>query len=365
MSEQQAQTPSTKEEMLIEQSMDQSLRIGLAANYPDSEETRILLTPEACGILVDAGHKVTVESGVGIDINFTDDDYRLYGATVASRDEVLRQPVVFSFRPINADDAAKMTPGAALLCTLDNTLFDRKVIEAYLNNSITLCCLNNMVSHNGEPVFENVIDEIDGRAAIVYAEEHLSFLGGGKGVLLAGVAGINPCEVLLIGYGTKINYAARTALCAGASVTIMDNDVSALQAARDFCGGNIVTCSIHPKVLLNRARTADVIILNHCSREFVMSDEVMHAMKENVYMLDLVDVEPSQSVPRTVAMAMSNILTNFCEEMALKNGIDGMIATTPGVQEGVVTYGGRLVDKLIASYLGMHGMDISLFMAGN
>ena len=52
------------------------------------------------------------------------------------------------------------------------------------------------------------------------------------------------------------------------------------------------------------------------------------------------------------------------EEMALKNGVDGMIVTTPGMQEGIVTYRGKLVDKLIASYLGTHGMDLGLLLAG-
>lgn len=356
--------PETQPELLLEPGMDGSLTIGLLANYADSDETRILLTPEACGIITQAGHKVVVETGVGIDINFTDDDYMKYGAVVAPRQEVLKLPVVLSFRPVMAEEVRMMTPGATLLCMLDNSLFDRKMVQAFLDRRITLGCLNNMVSHNEEPVFASTIDEIDGRASIMYAEEYISFLGGGKGVLLAGVAGINPCEVLIIGSGTKVNYAAMSAMAVGASVTLMDNDVSSLSLARQACGERLVTCAVQPKVLRNRLRTADVVILDHCTRDFELTPDMRKEMKENVYLLDLVESEPSQCVPRTVAMAMSNILVNFFDEMALKNGMEGMILTTPGVQEGIVTYNGMLVDKLIASYLGMHGMDLSLILAG-
>ena len=356
--------PETEPECLVDAGLDGSLTIGLLANYADSDETRILLTPEGCGNLTAAGHRVYIESGVGIDINFTDEDYMKYGARVMTRGEVLKLPLVLSYRPVMASEVLQMTPGATLLCMFDNTLFDRRVVQAFLDRRITLGCLNGMESYNQEPIFARVIDEIDGRAAIMYAEEYISFLGGGKGVLLAGVAGINPCEVLLIGAVTKIHYAAISAMAVGATVTVMDNDVSSLNDARMACGDHLVTCSIHPKVLENRLRTADVVILDHCTRDFELPAGVEEMMKPNVYLLDLADTEPSQAVPRTVAMAMSNILTHFFEEMSMKNGMEGMILTTPGVQEGIVTYGGKLVDKLIASYLGLPGVDLSLLLAG-
>lgn len=359
-----SRTPETQPELLCNATLNGALKIGVIANYQDSEETRILLTPEACGILTSAGHTVCVESGLGIDVNFSDEDYAQYNAKIVTREDALKMPLVLSFRPITPAEIRKMAPGSTLLCMLDNSLFDKRVIQAFLEQNITLGCLNNMVSHNDEPVFASVIDEIDGRAAIMYAEDHLSFLGGGKGVLLAGVAGINPCEVLIIGTGTKVNYAAVSAMGVGAEVTLMDNDVSSLQLARQFCGDHLTTCSIHPKVLLHRAASADVIILDHCTREFNIPRGIEKVMKNNVYVLDLMETEPSQSVPRTVAMAMSNILVNFLDEMAMKNGAEDMISSTPGVQEGIVTFRGKLVDKLIASYLGMHAVDLSLLLAG-
>ncbi len=355
--------PDVKEMVEVIETEGSSIQIGILGNYPDSSETRMLLTPEACGMLTSAGLGVCIEEGAGTDISFTDARYAEYGAKVVSRDEALKAPIVLSYTALKAKDVKKMTKGACLLCMMDSLLFDAATIKALLSQHITTGCFDNMISHNDEPVFANIIDEIDGRTAIMYAEEALSYLGGGKGVLLAGVAGINPCEILMIGIGNEMLAAAKAAVAVGARVTLMDNDISTLQVAKDIVGPAVDTVSIHPRVLYNKVKTADVIITSTTTRPFEFPRNLSAAMKENVYVLDLNETHPSVSVPRTVAMAMSNALVNFFDEMAIKNGIEGMIATTPGVQYGIITYHGKLVDKLIGSYLSMPSVDISVMIS--
>ena len=339
------------------------LHIGVAANYPDSEETRFLLTPEACGLLTSASIAVCMEEGAGIDINFSDEKYAEYGVKITDRKTVLSQDIVLSYAPLRADDVMRMREGATLLCMMDDTLFSKGVIQALLDRKITLGCLSNMLSFNGEAVFANIIDEIDGRCSILYAQENLSYLGGGKGVLLGGVAGVNPCEVVLIGDGHDIMSAARAALDQGASVTLLNNDISALQLARVICGNRLQTLAIHPKVLFNKIKSADVIISGNTTRPFEMPRNLTLAMKESAFVLDLRESHPSVSVPRSVAMAISNVMINLLQDMALMEGMERMIATTDGVQNGIITYRGRLVDKLAASYLGMPCVDLSVMIA--
>lgn len=339
------------------------IEIGLLANYADGYETRMLLTPEACGMLTSGGFRVCMESGAGSDISFSDEKYAEYGVKIVTREEALKAPVVLCYTPLKAKDVKKMQKGAALICMMGNHLFDTHTIKALLDHRIVTACLDNMISHNDEAVFSNIIDEINGRAAIMYAEEALSFLGGGKGVLLAGVAGINPCEILIIGMGNDMLAAAKAGASAGARVTIMDNDTSSLQVAKEVVGPLVDTIAVHPRVLYNRVKTADVIITGTTTRPFEMPANLKAAMKSNVYVLDMVENQPSVCVPRTVAMAISNALVNFLDEMQLKNGFYGMIATTPGVQQGVITYEGKLVDKLIASYLGLPSVDISVMLS--
>lgn len=342
------------------------LHIGLLGNYADSEESRFLLTPEACGLLTSAQMSVCMEEGAGVDINFSDEQYAEYGVTITDRATALKQDIVLSYDPLRANDIRQMKEGAALLCTMDSSLFDREVIDALLDCKITLCCLSNLVSYNNEPVFANIIEELDGRCAIMYAQDRLSYHGGGKGVLLGGVAGVNPCEVLLIGDGRNIHAAALAAMTRGAIVTLLNNDISALQYARSICsmsGNRLQTLAIHPRTLLKKVQTADVIIFGETTRPFEFPRNLLNAMKDSAYLLDLRKQHPSVAVPRTVAMAISNIMVNLLNDIALMEGIDHLIATTEGVQSGIVTYKGKLVDKLAASCLGMPSVDLSVMIA--
>lgn len=337
--------------------------IAMLANYPDTDETRVLLTPEACGLLTSAGFRVAIEAGAGIDISFPDEAYADYGVLIKTREEALAANTVLSFTPLRKADILKMKPGSTLLCTMASGIIDKEAIKALLEGGITLGCLDNMYSHSDTPIFADIIDEIDGRAAIMYAQENLSYLGGGKGVLLASVAGINPCEVLIIGDGTDAYSAAKAALSMGAQVCILNNDVSMLAEARRECGPHIQTIMIHPRVLYNKVKTADVILLGTTTRDFEFPKNLSPVIKDSAYVLDFKESHPSVSVPRTVAMAISNVLVGFLEEMRLKEGFDRMVATNEGVQQGIVTYRGKLVDKLIGSYVGLPSADLSVMLA--
>lgn len=337
--------------------------IAMLANYGDTDETRVLLTPEACGLITSSGLKVAVETGAGIDISFSDDTYAEYGAKIVSRADALKADIVLSFTPLRAEDIRRMTPGATLLCIMASGLIDKDSINALLELGITMGCLDNMYSHSNTPIFADIIDEIDGRAAIMYAQDHLSFLGGGKGVLLASVAGINPCEVLIIGDGVDVYSAANAALNMGAQVTVVNNDVSMLAHAKKECGPQVQTIMIHPRVLYNKVKSADVILLGTTTRPFEFPKNLSAVMKDTAYVLDFKESRPSVSVPRTVAMALSNVMVNFIDEMRLKDNFDRMLATNEGVQQGIVTFRGKLVDKLVGSYTGLPAADISVMLA--
>ena len=348
---------------VAEKTDESKLTIGLVGNYADTDETRFLLTPEGCGLLTSSGIRILMEKGAANDISFQDSSYREFGVEIVSRSEALKTDVVLSYRPLHAHDIHRMKKGSALFSMMGSGLFDVDVIKALIDKEITSGCLDNVISHNDVPIFADIIDEIDGRGAIIYAQEFLSYLGGGKGVLLAGVAGINPCEVLIIGDGTVVYSAAKAAMSAGAYVTLMNNDISALQAAKQVCGDNLNTSAIHPRVLFNKVKSADVILIGECTRPFEFPKNLSPALKDSVYLLNFQETHPSISVPRTVAMALSNVLVNFFDEILIKGGINHMLATTPGVQAGIVTFRGKLVDKLIGSFLNLPSVDIKVMLA--
>ena len=355
----------TKLQPVAEDQIEPVFSLGLVANYADTDETRFLLTPEGSGLLTSSGIRVLMEKGAANDISFPDANYREFGVNIVTRAEALKADVVLSYRPLHPHDIHKMKKGAALFTMMDAAYFDGNVIKALLEKEITCACLENILSFNDEPVFANIIDEIDGRGSIIYAQEFLSYVGGGKGVLLAGVAGINPCEVLIIGDGTVVYSAAKAAISAGAYVTLMNNDISALQRAKQVLGDNLNTIAIHPRVLFNRVKSADVILIGECTRPFEFPKNLSPALKDSVYLLNFQETHPSISVPRTVAMALSNVLVNLFDEVIMKGGLTQMIATTPGVQAGMVTYHGKLVEKLIGTALNLPSVDIKVMLAAS
>lgn len=348
---------------VIDTREESSLTLGLVGNYSDTDETRFLLTPEGAGLLTSSNIKIIMEKGAANDISFSDSSYRDFGVEITTREEALKADIVLSYRPLHIKDIKKMKKGATLLTMMGSEIFDINVIKTLIDKDITCGCLDNMLSHNNEPVFADIVDEIDGRGAVIYAQEFLSYMGGGKGVLLAGVAGLNPCEVLIIGDGTVVYSAAKAAMSAGAYVTLMNNDISALQIAKQRCGENLNTIAIHPKVLFNKVKTADVILIGECTRPFEFPKNLSVALKDSVYVLNFKETHPSISIPRTVAMALSNVLVNFFDEVIIKGGFRHMLAVTPGVQCGMITYRGKLVDKLIGSFLNLPSVDIKVMLA--
>jgi alanine dehydrogenase len=336
-----------------------SFSLGVLNNYPDSDETRLFLTPEACGMLHTMGIRIVLESGAGLDINYTDEAYAAAGVEIKTRGEALACDIVLSVRSLTCADARLMRKGATLVTLYDAGL-PRDTVQTLIDMHITLLALDRMESDNEIPIFARMLDEIDGRAAILYAQEGLSFLGEGKGVLLSGMPGLQPCEVLIIGAGWRVQAAAKAALQVGARVTLMDNDISSLYEAQAECGNTLITSVVHPKVLYNDVKSADVIILDRCTRDFSFPKQLSLAMKDNVYLLDLEDTTPSIIVPRTVAMSMSNCLVNFFSETLAMGGINRQVSNLAGVQLGVVTYRGCLVDKAIATKLGMPSLDLGM-----
>lgn len=336
--------------------------IGLLGNDRDSAETRILLTPEICGLLISGGWKMKMESDAASSISYTDEDYASYGVEICSRQEALDADYVLSYPPLGLKDLEHIRPGATLMCYFTEVFFDSAVIDMLLEKRICAISLDHAKSHNGVPIFGHIVAEIDGCAAVWYAQEAFSFLGGGKGVLLGGVAGIPPCEVVAIGCGTRVMSAVKAALAARASVTLLDNDMSELAKAADKCGGELVTCAIHPRPLVTRISTADVIFLDDCTNPFTFPAELKAMVKKDAFVLDFRHSSPSVSTPRTVAMAVGTCMSNLFAEIGLKGGMRNLIATNKGAREAIITYNGHLTGKLVAAITGKEAFDLEMML---
>ena len=372
-----------------------NITIGLPAPAP-GEDRRFPLTPEAAGMLVERGFTVKMQQGGAAAIHYPDLRYQQQGVEIVDRAEALRTDMVIYLSPLSPADARGLKRGSMLMTLFPAVAADPEVVKTLLIKGIITIALDHITDDGGHTPFADILAEIAGRASMATASALLADSVHGKGILLGGIAGIVPCEVTILGSGIDAIAAAQSAMGLGATVRMFDNDAYRLRSALRQLGQGVAGSALHPRVLINALRSADVVVATDIRPLHIISADVVAEMKAGVITFDLtagvrsvfpsmpkVDlgnasaadntmdgrrvcyVNPANAVPRTVAMALSNVLVNFFDEMLLKNGFDGMLATTPGVQSGIVTYNGNLVDKLVAAYLSMPSVDLGMILAGS
>ncbi|MEI8273755.1 MAG: NAD(P)-dependent oxidoreductase, partial [Paludibacter sp.] len=241
------------------------------------------------------------------------------------------------------------------------------------------------------------ISEIEGNTAIAVAAELMSNERGGKGILLGGIAGITPTEVLILGAGITGSVAARTAIALGAQVKIFDHDINKLRKIQHYLGQQVFTSVIQPSVLFKALATADAVIGNlryiNGSERFMVSEELVKTMKPGAIIIDMsVDqggcFETSECrtlknpiyekhgiihycvpnisarVARTSSMALSNIFAPILLKIGNSGGVIPAINESSGFRHGAYIFGGVLVNRLIGDYYGISSNDIGLLLAG-
>ena len=202
----------------------------------DEAERRLILTPEAVDMLVDRGYRVLVEEGAGLGINYSDTHYAEAGAEIVSTaEEVYQADVILKVLPPTLKEVLCMKTRATLFASLQFSAFSQEAFEAMLAKRITAIAYELLADEGGHGWVLNAISEIEGAASIMIAAELLSNAHGGKGILLGGVPGVSPTEVVIIGAGHAGTVAARAAMALGASVKVFDEDVNKLRMIPSEC----------------------------------------------------------------------------------------------------------------------------------
>lgn len=369
------------------------LTIGLPASCC-CEERRFPLTPEGVTRLVERGFVVRIEQGAADVLNYPETRYTRQGAFIVSRDEALGCDIVVSMAPLRQRDVRNMRRGGLLLTLLHPEMQTADTIAPLLQRHITTLALDLIEDSEGNLPFGDILAEIDGRAAMTVAAMQLADPAG-KGILLGGVAGIVACEVVVIGSGIAACSAARAAQGMGATVRMFDNDVYRLRRSVSDLGQWVVASSLHPHVVSNALRSADVIVAAAPSQDVILGTDAVSLMKTGVVIVDLssmpgasfpslpaIDVNnraaiaearrcsqrvaltnPGSLVPRTAAMAMSDTLLTTLERMFAFRSLSDALNGHRGLRTAVVTYLGRVVNQQIAKAAGMRPVDISIYLS--
>lgn len=385
-----------QEEMLEVQSKQQRLFIGLPKEKA-FQENRIAIVPEAVQLLVSHGHEVMVETGAGDNANFSDNEYSEAGANIVyDTKSVYQADIIMKVEPPTLEEVEMMKGGQTLVSALQITTQSKEYIEQLLAKKITALAYEFIQDEGATMPLIRSMSEIAGNTALLIASEYLSNVHDGKGLMLGGIAGVTPTEVVIVGAGTVGECAARAAMGLGASVKVFDNSLAKLRRLQNDINARVYTSIIQPKVLSKALRRADVVIgalrSNDRRTPCVISDEMVQSMKDGSVIVDVsIDqggcVETSEvtnhanpvftkhgvihycvpnipsRVSRTASFALSNLLTPTLLRIADEGGLENVLRRDAGLRHGVYLCHGILSNRMVGEWFEMPHKDIDLLIA--
>ncbi|HSJ66856.1 MAG TPA: alanine dehydrogenase [Anditalea sp.] len=373
-----------------------SILIGLPKEVA-FQEKRVVLTPEAIALLVNNGQRVMVETNAGKYSKFSDKDYSDAGAKVVySAKEAFDAEVVLKVEPPVEEEIGYMRPGSCLISALQLGKQNADFIHALNRKRITAVAFENLEDKVGGMPVVRAMSEIAGSTVMLVAAEYLSSVNDGKGLILGGITGVPPTQVVIIGAGTVAEYAARTALGLGASIKIFDNHIYKLRRIKQLLGQQVYTSTIDNYTLGQALKEADVVIgalrAEKGKTKVVVSEEMVAAMMPGSIIIDVsIDQggciatsemtthnEPTfnkfdiihycvpniaSRVSRTASVALSNIFTPILLQMADLGGAEEMIFNYKWFMKGVYTYRGSLTNAHLGRKFLMTHKELQLLLA--
>src|SRR5881398_3397094 len=204
------------------------MTIGVPKEIKEQEQ-RVALLPSAANQLTRRGHSVLVEKNAGIGSGYPDEDYVKAGAEIVdhAKEVFARADMIVKVKePLEAE--FPLLRIGQILFTYLHLAASKPLTEALLKSGVTAVAYETIQVDHRLPLLEPM-SEIAGRMSVVMGANFLAKYNGGSGVLLAGVPGVLPGRVVVVGGGTSGVNAARIATGLGAEVTILDVDLERLR----------------------------------------------------------------------------------------------------------------------------------------
>ncbi len=361
------------------------------------QEHRVPLTPPVVAVLVGRGHEVVIQRGAGQPAQFQDNDYSEAGAMVVdSPEEVFKADLILKVAPPTHAEIELLRHKQTLVSALQLTVQPKDTLRRMMEKRMTAVAWDFIKDEEGIFPIIRAMGEIAGNTSIQVASEYLSADKGGQGLMLGGISGVAPAEVVIIGAGTVGEFATRAALGLGASVKVFDKSIYRLRRLQNDLGRRIWTSVIQPAELHKALKNADVAIgalrPEHGRTPLVVTEEMVRDMKTGSVIVDVsIDrggcFETSEvtthtdavfkkygvihygvpniasRVPRTASTALSNIFGPVLLSMGEVGGFENLIKTNLGVRDGVYLYNGSLTNATLADAFKLPYKDLNLLLA--
>lgn len=372
------------------------LSIGIPREV-DECESRIPLTPEAVEMLVNQGHELIIENNAGNRANYTDLEYSNRGGVIVrSAAEVYRCDIILKVSAPSPPEFDLLKENQIILSSLHLNSNTAQYLKVLARKKITAIAIEGVSESDGSYPFVNAMSSIAGSTSVLVAAEYLSNVNQGKGVMLGGITGITPTEVVILGAGTATEYAARAAIGLGALVKIFDTSIKRLTELQNILGQRLYTSIFHPQVLEKVLKTADVVIGTLTPEEsemrYLVSEDLVMKMKRGAVIIDLgIDkggcFETSElrdhnnpsfikhgvihycvpnivsRVARTTSIAMSNVFAPLLANMSEYTDLKHQLREDGGLRQGVYTFRGILTNEYLGKLYDLPSRDINLLMA--
>lgn len=339
-------------------------------------ERRVALSPAGVHELSLAGAEIFLQRGAGRGAGFSDEAYRTAGAHIVytAAEAYGRADVVLRVERPKEEEWALLPDGSTLIAFLHLHTASTRVKQTLINRHITALGLESLQEDNGAFPLQTVASLITGRMAPQLAGRLLEAAEGGMGVLLSGLPGIPPADVVILGAGVLGAEAARAFLGAGASVYVLDTDLGKLAALDRWHGGRIVTALATHHNIEKFASFAEVLVgavrYPQGGAPRLVTREMVQKMKRGAVILDFAINEggcietsrltPTEEgifvrdgvvhyaspnvpslVPRTATYAITQALLPYLR-IIQQEGITHALQHHKPLQKGVYTLSGQL-----------------------
>jgi alanine dehydrogenase len=359
--------------------------IGVPKEIKD-HEYRVSVTPDGVQALRQASHEVVVEPSAGMGSGYSDDQYRQAGAKLASsKDAVFREAeLIVKVKEPQLSETALFRPGQ-LLFTYLHLASSSELTKALLEAKIVAVAYETIEAKSGMLPMLIPMSEIAGRMSVQVGARYLEITQGGRGLLLAGVPGVEAAKVVILGAGVVGSSATRIAVGMGAQVTVINLDIERLRYLDDLYEGRIVTRASTQAAIAESVTSADLLIgavlVPGARAPKLVSRALVSQMKPGSVIVDVaVDqggcVETTRPtthsnptyivdgvlhycvanmpgiVPRTSTQALTNTTLPYLLTLA-SSGFDAAVRADAGLAKGVNLFQGKVTCRGVAEAHGL------------
>lgn len=300
-----------------------------------SQESRVAITPEGVNEFIRTGHAVIIESGAGLGSSISDEDFIAQGGQIrpSAKEIWAEADLILKVKEPIASEYPLMRKGQVLFTYLH--LAASKACTDALIASGTTAIAYETVEVNGQLPLLAPMSEVAGRMATQVGASALQKPSGGRGVLLAGVPGVAPGKVVVIGGGVAGLNAAVIAVGMGADVTVIDRSVSRLQYIDSAYSGRIKTLAASHRAIDREIAQADLVVgavlVHGAKAPKLVSNEQVKTMKPGSVLVDI-------AIDQGGCFADSHATTHAEPTFPIHGSIFYCVANMPGAVPVTSTY---------------------------